>query len=231
MTEPPITRVPIDWDRIDDVLLDMDGTLLDRHFDDFFFEDALPTRYAAKYHLSFEDAQRKLIALYRSKKEQLEWADLHYWTRELSIDLVALHEEFAPLIRYHKDTETFFRFLRRTRKHASIVTNSHDEGLKIKIARTGLDHCVDRIVNAFEIGCLKRHQEFWSRVQPLLGFDPARTLYVDDDEACLEAARKHGIHHLVHRCTPNSQLEPRPSTQFLSIYSFEELVDGVDAPA
>jgi hypothetical protein len=26
----------VDWSRIDDVLLDMDGTLLDRHFDNFF---------------------------------------------------------------------------------------------------------------------------------------------------------------------------------------------------
>ncbi len=27
------------WAGVDDVLLDMDGTLLDRHFDNFFFED------------------------------------------------------------------------------------------------------------------------------------------------------------------------------------------------
>ena len=26
----------LDWNEIDDVLLDMDGTLLDRHFDNFF---------------------------------------------------------------------------------------------------------------------------------------------------------------------------------------------------
>jgi putative hydrolase of the HAD superfamily len=36
----------LDWGRIDDVLLDMDGTLLDRHFDNFFFEEELPRRYA-----------------------------------------------------------------------------------------------------------------------------------------------------------------------------------------
>ena len=32
----------LNWDGIDDVLLDMDGTLLDRHFDNFFFEEELP---------------------------------------------------------------------------------------------------------------------------------------------------------------------------------------------
>ena len=41
----------VDWSRIDDVLLDMDGTLLDRHFDNFFFEEELPRRYAVKHGL------------------------------------------------------------------------------------------------------------------------------------------------------------------------------------
>ena len=42
-----------DWSQIDDVLLDMDGTLLYRHFDNFFFEEELPPRYAALQSLSF----------------------------------------------------------------------------------------------------------------------------------------------------------------------------------
>ncbi|MBH0176375.1 MAG: haloacid dehalogenase, partial [Nitrospira sp.] len=41
------------WDQIDDVLLDMDGTLLDRHFDNFFFEEELPRRYAILQGLPF----------------------------------------------------------------------------------------------------------------------------------------------------------------------------------
>ena len=44
----------LNWNEIDDVLLDMDGTLLDRHFDNFFFEEELPRRYAALHGLPFE---------------------------------------------------------------------------------------------------------------------------------------------------------------------------------
>jgi putative hydrolase of the HAD superfamily len=45
MAQPSFRQLPsLDWDRIDDVLLDMDGTLLDRHFDNFFFEEELPRR-------------------------------------------------------------------------------------------------------------------------------------------------------------------------------------------
>ena len=36
----------LDWRNIDTVLLDMDGTLLDLHFDSYFWLEHLPRRYA-----------------------------------------------------------------------------------------------------------------------------------------------------------------------------------------
>ena len=36
----------IDWSAIDTVLLDMDGTLLDLHFDNHFWQHHLPRRLA-----------------------------------------------------------------------------------------------------------------------------------------------------------------------------------------
>ena len=57
--------------QIDDVMLDMDGTLLDRHFDNFFFEEELPRRYAAKYGLEAADAREKLFAMYRKVEGEL----------------------------------------------------------------------------------------------------------------------------------------------------------------
>ncbi|HAQ88866.1 MAG TPA: haloacid dehalogenase, partial [Pseudomonas sp.] len=37
------------WSEIDTVLLDMDGTLLDLHFDNHFWLDLLPQRYAERH--------------------------------------------------------------------------------------------------------------------------------------------------------------------------------------
>ena len=39
-------NIKIDWDNVDTVLLDMDGTLLDLHFDSFFWKQHLPLRYS-----------------------------------------------------------------------------------------------------------------------------------------------------------------------------------------
>ena len=41
----------IDWDSIDTVLLDMDGTLLDLHFDNYFWTEHLPDIYSRKHQL------------------------------------------------------------------------------------------------------------------------------------------------------------------------------------
>ena len=36
----------INWPQIDTVFLDMDGTLLDLHFDNHFWREHMPRRYA-----------------------------------------------------------------------------------------------------------------------------------------------------------------------------------------
>ncbi len=82
-----------DFKQVDHILLDMDGTLLDRHFDNFFFEDALPRRYGAQEGIPFPEAQEQLLHMYRSVEGNLDWADLHYGSRKLNLNVVALTEE------------------------------------------------------------------------------------------------------------------------------------------
>lgn len=212
------------WDDVDDVLLDMDGTLLDRHFDNFFFEEELPRRYASKHGLSFEEALEKLLRLYRSVEGELDWTDLHYWTRTLDIDVVALTKEFDHLIDFHPDAVAFLGYIRARGKRVHIVTNAHESGVEIKVARTGVDQHVHRIVTAFEIGFLKMRTEYWPTCQQLIGFDPARSLYIDDDESCLAAAQEFGIGHIYHRSKSSSQLPPQPSSRYRSIESFHDLM-------
>ena len=41
----------IAWDKIDTVLLDMDGTLLDLNFDNHFWNEFIPLKYAEQNNL------------------------------------------------------------------------------------------------------------------------------------------------------------------------------------
>ena len=213
------------WDRVDHVLLDMDGTLLDRHFDNYFFEEELPRRYAVLHRLSFEQARNRLMDMYRSVEGELAWTDLHYWTGRVGLDVVALHREMDHLIDFLPDALPFLLALRRRGKRVTIVTNAHGAGVAVKVAKTGLDRYVDRIVNAFEIGWLKMRPEYWPACQRLVGFDPARSLYIDDDEGCLRAAHGFGVAYLYHRSKSSSQLDPEPSATFHSIEHFSTLTE------
>jgi putative hydrolase of the HAD superfamily len=202
----------------------MDGTLLDRHFDNFFFEEELPRRYAGLHGLGFEDARQRLFALYRAVEGELDWTDLHYWTRTLGIDVVEMTREFQHMIDFHPDAEPFLQELKRRRKRAHLVTNAHTSGLSIKLARTNIDRYLDRVICAFDIGYLKMREEFWPTCRQAIGFDPSRTVYVDDDEGCLEAARRYGIRHVIHRSKSSSQQPPQPSPRFRSVESLHMLL-------
>jgi len=219
----PVTPHALDWNAVDHVLLDMDGTLLDRHFDNFFFEEELPRRYAAKHGLAVEEATERLLTLYQAVEGHLKWTDLHYWSNTLQMDVVALTREFEHLITCHPDAVEFLRHLRARGKQVHILTNAHAAGIEIKVARTRIDRYVDGIVNAFEVGYLKMRPEYWPTCQRLLGFDPSRSLYVDDDEACLAAAQQFGISHLFHRSKSSSRLPAQPSSRYLSIESLHQL--------
>lgn len=212
-----------DWARVDDVLLDMDGTLLDRHFDNFFFEEALPRRYADTFGKDFEGSKQRLMQMYRAVEGRLEWADLEYWTRTLGVDVVALSREWAHLIEYLPDAVEFLRCLRAMGKRVTLVTNAHPGGIEIKTGRTGLDRQVDHIVGAFDLGCLKMQPGFWPACRNVVMFDPARTLYVDDDETCLAAAEEYGIRHIYHSAKSSSRLAPDPSARFPAISAFSDL--------
>ena len=222
----PSTQHVLDWSQIDDVLLDMDGTLLDRHFDNFFFEEELPRRYAALHAIPFEEARARLMAMYRSVEGELEWTDLDYWTRRVGIDVVAMHKELDHMIGFLPGAEAFLHYLRELGKRITIVTNAHSTGVSVKMAKTGLDGYVGRIVDAFEVGYLKMRPEYWPNCQQLLGFEPSRSLFMDDDEGCLTAARAFGVAHLVHSAKSSSQLPPAPLPQFFSVTGFAPLFNG-----
>ena len=63
----------IAWDKIDTVLLDMDGTLLDLNFDNHFWNEFVPLKYAEKNNLSIVEAKQHLKPQFKSMEGQLEW--------------------------------------------------------------------------------------------------------------------------------------------------------------
>jgi HAD superfamily hydrolase (TIGR01509 family) len=214
----------MDWNGIETILLDLDGTLLDRAFDDHFYYELLPGHYAAANAMSLDAARKKLTTLYRSVEGELDWTDLDYWTRTLGLDVPEIKRSVRHHIRPHPDALEFLTFLRDRKVRVYLVTNAHPKALAIKMEQTGLDQYMDRTITALEVGCLKLKPDYWAKSQVILGFNPASTLYVDDDEAALASAESHGIKHLFLRANPSSVLPSQPSAIYRSIESFHDLM-------
>jgi putative hydrolase of the HAD superfamily len=216
----------IDWNGVDTVLLDMDGTLLDLHFDNHFWQEHVPVRYAQRHGLPYAEARGLLADFYHAKAGTLDWYCVDYWTRELQLDIARLKEEVAHLIAVHPDVPRFLEALRLAGKRIALVTNAHRKSLSLKMARTGLQVHFDAIVTSHEVGYPKEEAAFWPKLRSLLAYDPARTLLIDDSLSVLRAARTAGIAHLLAVYRPDSRQPERDVGEFAALRHFSEIMPG-----
>ena len=214
----------LDWNAIQTVFLDMDGTLLDLHFDNHFWLDHVPLRYAEKHGLSHEAAQEALAPRYRKVVGTMEWYCVDYWTRELGLDIARLKEEVEHLVAVHPHVADFLAALRGGRWRTVLVTNAHHKSLALKMRKTRLDGYFDAVICAHDIGVPKEHPEFWGRLQSAERFDPIATLLVDDSLPVLRSARDYGIAHLLAVHRPDTQLPAKDVAEFDAIHDFLEII-------
>jgi len=206
------------------ILLDMDGTLLDKYFDDYFWGHLVPEKYAEKHKITFGKAKEELFSKYRSQEGTLNWTDVDYWSRELKLDIIALKEQIRHLVEVHPHVEDFLREMRYRKKHIWIVTNAHYKVLSMKLKKTELGKYLDGAITSFDMGIPKEYPEFWERAQKRIGFKKEKTLFIDDTIDVLRTASRFGIKYLIHKAKANSKVEPVPSNEFISINDFSELL-------
>lgn len=214
----------IHMNEIDWVLLDLDGTLLDKHFDDQFWGVLVPERYAERHGVPVEEARAKLHATYRSHEGTLKWTDLDFWSEEFDLDIPALKEQLRHLIDVHPHVEHFLTVCREQGRQVHLLTNAHIKSVDLKFRETGIGRHFQSVITSNEIGAPKEDLEFWRRAQAKVGFDPARSIFVDDTEAVLHTAREFGIRYVVFKGRASSQIPPTVSAEFLSITDFDDLL-------
>ncbi|ACM21032.1 HAD superfamily hydrolase [Geotalea daltonii FRC-32] len=214
----------LNWKDIDTVLLDMDGTLLDRHFDDHFWLEHVPRRYADKHGIALKDAKAMLISRFRSQENTLNWTDLDYWTEQLGLDIPLLKEEVDHLIAVHPFVVEFLLYLRQQRKAIYLVTNAHSKTLTLKMRKTRIGSYFDGIISAHDLGLPKEDAAFWPALASRISYDPERTLLGEDSETNLSTAAQYGIKYLIYVSRFSSALTPKPSANFSSIHYFSQLI-------
>ncbi len=214
----------VDWNCIETVLLDMDGTLLDRHFDDYFWLEHVPETFSKKNGIPLARAKEDLYRLFRSQENTLNWTDLDYWSQRLGLDIPVLKQEVDHLVAVHPFVVEFLLFLRRHGKSVYLVTNAHSKTLDLKMRKTLLGPYFTGIISAHELGLPKEDNGFWNKLRAKIPYDPERTLLAEDSETNLETARLFGIRYLIYVGRYSSTIAPTASARFTSIHFFNQLI-------
>ncbi|MCK9502612.1 MAG: GMP/IMP nucleotidase [Porticoccaceae bacterium] len=213
----------IDWRAIDTVLLDMDGTLLDLHFDNYFWITYLPRRYAEHHGLCPDKASADLHRIFHEKRGTLDWYCLDYWSRQLGVDIRALKEEIQHLIQERPHAIHFLQQLKEAGKKRYLITNAHRKSLELKLSLTGIGGELDALISSHDFGHPKESAQFWQKLREMTGFDPARTLFIDDSLSVLKAAETFGIAYLCAIRQPDSRANALDTEHFTAIHHFDEI--------
>jgi HAD superfamily hydrolase (TIGR01509 family) len=214
----------IDWQAIDTVLLDMDGTLLDLHYDNFFWTQHLPRRYIEIHGGDPDRVTEQLMNRMMAEKGSLNWYCLDYWSDQLKVDIVALKREVAHLIAPHPSTKAFLDALSASHCETWLVTNAHQGSLDLKLEHTDLGQQISKIISSHQFGKPKEDPEFWRQLQRHWHFDPERSLLVDDTASVLDAAAKFGVRHLLTLRQPDSKQAARDLLTYPAVLSFAEIL-------
>jgi len=214
----------LDWKKINTVFLDMDGTLLDLNFDNHFWQQHVPLRYAQYHGLDIEASKKELFPRFGAVEGTMEWYCVDYWSQELGLDIAELKREVEHLIAIHPHVIEFLDAVRSAKKRVVLVTNAHAKSLNLKMERTQLGGHFDKIICSHDFGMPKEHSEFWQALQASETFEAKHTLLVDDSLPVLRSAQSYGIAHLLAIHKPDTQLPAKDVGEFSAIHSFDDIM-------
>ena len=214
----------IDWLKIETVLLDMDGTLLDLHFDNYFWHEYLPKSWAERQGMSIDDAKAELIPMFKKEEGSLQWYCLDYWSDRLGIDIIELKQAIKHKITTRHDTLEFLEFLTQKKKAIIMVTNAHPDLIQMKFVETEIEVYFHNIVSSHTLGTAKEESVFWHKLNDEIHYEKHNTVLIDDNLNVLNSAREYGIENLISIKQPDSQKPARVINDFQAVDLFEELM-------
>jgi len=217
----------LDWTQINTVFLDMDGTLMDLAFDNYFWHEYVPQVYGNNNSLENMVAKELCLAMYKEQRGSLNWYCTDYWSDRLGLDIKDLKCRIASRVSLFPLVNEFLQWLNTNGKRSVLLTNAHMDSVEIKMRETGISSMFDRIISSHSYGFAKEHDEFWPLLANDESYHPDTTLLIDDNISVLKAADRHGIKHLLSVKQPDTTLPQQDTDRFYGINGFHEIVDGL----
>lgn len=219
-----MNKIQLNWNSIDTVFLDMDGTLLDLHYDNHFWIEHLPKRYAEVKSVSHSEAHEAVTKHCDAIQGTLNWYCLDYWEQHLDLDVVALKHEVADRIAIRDGVEDFLAYLKKIGKRSVLLTNAHEKVVELKFGYVAIEHFFDDVITSHSLGLEKENEQFWPALANKESFDRERSLFIDDNLDVLRSAQQFGVANLLAIHQPDSQQDPKHTEEFVAIESYQQLM-------
>ena len=217
----------IDWNSIKTVFLDMDGTLLDLHFDNYIWLEAMPREYAAVHNIPIKKARDHVKKQINIAYGNLNAYCFRYWDKLLGIDMIKLHAQESHRISYRPNAKLLLKALKKIDVSVFILTNAYPDNLNLKLAITNLEKYVERIYISHDYGYAKEERGFWDEISKMLKFEPNKTLFIDDGLANLRMAKMQGISNLHTILKPCSNSSVQINNEFPAINDFIDIIPQI----
>ena len=215
----------MELDQFTTVFLDMDGTLLDLHFDFHFWNVHLPERLT-EIHGADHDISKEFALQLEAKQGTLDWYCTDHWSQAFSVNIMALKRELSHLIQYRPGTTDFLEHLADVPVNVVLLTNAHPDVVELKHEITGLLDFFDDQIISHHLGHPKESELFWKQLKQQHEYAPESTLLIDDSRPVLEAARNWGTAHQLMVSRPNLQQPELTCTEFDTIDNLHHLVSN-----
>ena len=217
-------QIPMDWRKVSVVFLDMDGTLLDLNFDNYFWHEYVPLRFSQKHNINLDQAKQNLQSRYKSKAGTLDWYCTDYWTKELDLEITLLKQEISHRIQIFPKVKQFLGRLKKINKRVLLVTNAHRDSITIKMDFLQLESYFDKIISSHDYGYPKEDISFWDKLMEYEPYEPERTLFIDDNIDVLSAAKESGIQYLISIKQPDSSKPEQDTLHYKAISNFAQIM-------
>lgn len=225
---PPGAITGLDWQRADILLLDMDGTVLDLHFDNHFWAEALPRHYAETCGMQEAQARAELLPRFRAAEGRLDWYCIDYWSRELGLDVMRLKQNYRAGIALLPGAERFLQAQQAAGRRLWLVTNAHPETLRLKLQCSGIDRYFECCLSSHDLGFPKEDARFWPAFAAQCPVSAERSVMIDDNRRVLQTAADFGIGQLVCITRPDT-CRPPLAYQGEGMLAVPGLVDLISA--
>ena len=169
------------------VSLDLDGTIVNRDYVDYFWLELVPTLYSERHGLNLEDAKREVQRQYDEiGPKDLRWYNPEYWFQRFGLDSGMLSWALEEAGRFVKPYRDALEFIEAVKGEVQLVlsTSASCEFIKLVFARVPeLEQAFAHVFSSTSDFSLPgKPPEFYKAILKQLGAEPSEIIHAGDDE-------------------------------------------------